>query len=321
MSAKFFYRITLVALLLFTLVGCQKTKTDDFNPPPAGPVEVIAYTYQPATSDDIHKIFTINSDGMGNRQAVFANIGLNHHDWSPDGTKFALVGYVDSGNTTWSIHKVHADGSNLTRLTNVNGVHDSEPSWSPNGSQIAFTRTFWAQNNRNELWTMNADGGNQQYIGVEGYAAKWAPDGSRFIFTSSRSGNYEIYTCNIDGTNELQLTHTGGDEWMPIWSPDGSQIAYSLSTGTWEAGNRTTYEIFVMNTDGSNIRQLTSNNSFDHYPRWSANGAHIVFESDRAAVEHWEVYIMNADGTDVRRVTNSPGNYTAICPAWRPLAQ
>jgi TolB protein len=314
-------RIAVMILSLYALAGCRKTEVIDPDPPPAGPVEVIAYAFQPGTAGDIHKIYTINSDGTENRQAVFANIGLNHLSWSPDGTKFALVGYMDNTNLTWSIHTVNVDGSNLTRLTTVANVQDSEPSWSPNGLQIAFTRMFPLQNDRNELWLMDGSGSNQHYIGIEGLAAKWSPDGSRFIYTSNRSGNHEIYTCNIDGTNELQLTHSGGDEWMPIWSPDGNQIAYSLSTGTWEAGSRTTYEIFVMNSDGSNIRQLTSNNFFDFYPRWSANGTRIAFESDRSAAEHWEVYVMNADGSNVGRVTNSPGGYTAICPVWRPLAQ
>jgi hypothetical protein len=85
MLAKIICRIATMTLLLFTLAGCQKTETVDPDPPPSGPVEVIAYTFQTATAPDIHKIYMINSDGTGNRQAVFANIGLNHHDWSPDG--------------------------------------------------------------------------------------------------------------------------------------------------------------------------------------------------------------------------------------------
>ncbi|MCX6555953.1 MAG: hypothetical protein NTW95_00740 [Candidatus Aminicenantes bacterium] len=318
MSTKNFLRIAISTLWLVALFGCQKNEPNDPDPPPSGPVEVIAYAFQPGTAGEIHKIYTINSDGTGNKQAVFANIGLNHLDWSPDGTRFALVGYMDNTNLTWSIHTVNVDGTNLTRLTAVGNVQDSEPSWSPNGLHIAFTRMFPQQNNRNELWLMNADGSNQRTIGVQGFAAKWSPDSARFIYTSNRSGNQEIYTCNIDGSNELQLTHTSVDEWMPTWSPDGSQIAFSLSTGVWEAGSRTTYEIFVMNNDGTNVRQLTNNNFFDYYPRWSANGTRITFESDRAAAEHWEVYVMNTDGTDVRRVTNSPGSYTAICPTWRP---
>lgn len=320
-STKKISCIAMAAFFLLAMFDCQKSGPDESDPTPADHGGVIAYTYQPYSGSEIHKIYTINSDGTGNRQAVFANIGLNHHDWSPDGTRFALVGYIGSTNSTWSIHTANPDGTNLTRLTTSEDMHDSEPAWSPNGAQIAFTRTFWMQNNRDELWLMNADGGNQHYIGVEGFAAKWSPDGSRFVFTSNLSGNNEIYICNIDGSNPLQLTHTGNDEWMPTWSPDGSQIAYSLSTGAWEAGSRTTYEIYVMNNDGTNIRQLTSNNFFDHYPRWSADGTRIAFESDRAAAEHWEVYVMNADGTDVQRVTNSPGRYTAICPAWRPLTQ
>jgi Tol biopolymer transport system component len=131
-------------------------------------------------------------DGSDNRSLIEASVGLNHHDWSPDAQKMAAVGYASQ--STWSIYVFDVDDGNLTRLTNTSGVWDSEPSWSPDGTRIAFTRIYPDQDEREEVWVMDADGGDQHWVGVEGLAAKWSPDGSRFMYTSNRSGNYEIYT-------------------------------------------------------------------------------------------------------------------------------
>ncbi|MCW8996867.1 MAG: DUF5050 domain-containing protein, partial [Psychromonas sp.] len=219
---------------------------------------------------------------------------------------------------TWSIHVFNIDGTGLTRLTTASNVMDSEPAWSPDGTQISFTRL--TQNfAREELWLMNSDGSNQRYIGVQGFAAKWSSDGTRFIYSSKSSGNYEIYTCNTDGSNIQRLTNTALDKTFPVYSPDGTKIAYCASSGVYNTpANNSTYEIYTMNSDGTNNVKLTNNNFMDYYPRWSPDGTRLVFESDRHEVDKWEIYIMNVDGSNAHRITNSPSGITAINAVWRP---
>jgi len=278
---------------------------------------VIAYCYQPMTSGSLHQIYAINADGSDNRKLVQASIGLNHHDWSPDGQEIAAVGYADR--STWSIYVIALEGGDLTRLTGESGVWDSEPSWSPDGTRLSFTRIYPDRDFREEIWVMSKDGSGPHWIGLLGFAAKWSPDGSRLIYTSDRSGNYEIYTSNIDGSDERPLTSSSANESFPVWSPDGSQIVYSASTGEWNTTQNTeTYELYVMDADGTNIRQLTNNAAYDGNPRWSPDGRLIVFSSDRAQTGHWEIYVMDADGSHVRRVTNTPSDATAINPVWHP---
>jgi TolB protein len=304
-----------VPAILCLLCACSTSEPEP-DGPEVVPLDgrgggVIAYSYQPAVQGELHQIYMINADGSGNIKVSNAGIGLNHHDWSPDGQRLALVGYVNM-NTTWSIHVMNIDGSNLTRLTNESGVWDSEPAWSPDGTRIAFTRIYPAQNNRNELWLMDADGANQRWIGVEGFAARWSPDGGRFIYTQGFSGNSEVLVCRVDGSDVQQLTHTGAFENNPCWSADGGRI---LFTSTRDGGRS---EIYVMNADGTQLVRLTQNGNDEYSPKWSPDGSLITFGSDVSAAEHWEIYIMNADGSNIRRLTQSSGNHTSINPVWKP---
>jgi len=307
-------------------VGCSESTVEPPpNPPPfdtlgtdpPSPVPldgrgggVLAYTHQPGTSQGFHVIYAMNADGTGNTRITNASFGLNHHEWSPDADRIAAVGYRD-GYDTWSIHVFDSDGSNLERLTDTPGVWDTEPSWSPNGAKIAFTRIFPSQGDRSELWLMNADGSDQHWIGVEGFAAKWSTDGSRFVYASNYQGDSDIYTCNIDGTDVQTVLATSAMESTPVWSPNGAEIAFTSDAD----GD---VDIYVMNSDGSNIRQLTVNTVDDYNPRWSSDGSQIAYDSDSSGEQHWEVYVANADGTNPRRITETSAPATSINPVWRP---
>jgi TolB protein len=282
------------------------TNTSGPDPTPSGRGGgVIAYCYQPVTRGNTKKeIHAINADGSDDVRMIDTDLSLNHHDWSPDAQKLAAVGYASE--TTWSIYVFDADGSNLTRLTSTSDVWDGDPAWSPDGARIVFTRVYPDQDNREEIWLMNSDGSDQHWIGVEGGSAKWSPDGTRFIYHALKSDNYDIYTCNTDGTDEQQLTSAPSGEIMPVYSPDGSRIAFT------RVGDDSSDGVCIMDSDGTNIRRLTDGGA----PKWSPDGSLIAFHS--GPFGEWEVYIIDSDGTDVRQVTKSPAGITAINPVWRP---
>jgi len=305
MSLKSLSIIFTIAMI--TAIACQKSTEPGDN----STSDVILYCYQNSNGNPYHQLYTINADGSDNKRIVTSSLGLNHMDWSPDGAQIATTGYTND--VTSSLYKFNADGTGLIRLTNLEGAKDYVPAWSPNGSLISFTRTFPNEPNRKELFIMNSDGTNQHSIGIAGVYGKWSPDGTKLVYTSSKSGNSEIYTCNADGSNEQKLTTTSSNETFPSYSHDGRKIAFSVDTGTSNS-----WEIYVMNADGTGLIRLTNNNSFDGMSWWSPDDRYIAFESDRSAVEHWEIYIMNADGSDVRRLTNSPEGVTAINPVWKP---
>lgn len=93
----------------------------------------------------------------------------------------------------------------------------------------------------------------------------------------------------------------------PRWSPDGGRIAFvSDRNGTWD--------IWVMDAEGSDPRNLTDSPASDMNPRWSPDGSRIAFKSDRTGTH--EIWVMDADGSDPRRVTDAPGSEVQI--QWSP---
>nr|NQU89008.1 PD40 domain-containing protein [Bacteroidota bacterium] len=273
--------------------------------------DIIAYCYQPIDGSGLHQIYTIHADGSENQKMIYADIGLNHHNWSPDGSKMAAVGYIGTGNDTWSIHVFDTDGTNLLRLTTASNVWDNDPAWSPNGERICFTRIYPNQNYREEIWMMENLGSNQHWIGIEGASAKWSPDGTRLIYFSDKSGNYELYSCNIDGSDKQQLTNTSIGELTPVWSPDGSKIAFT------RVDEDMRHDICIMDSNGQNMQCLTSESEYGGgAPKWSPDGLMIAFHS--GPFEGWEIFIINVDGSDLQQVTNSPPGKTAINPDWKP---
>src|SRR5204862_277321 len=122
----------------------------------------------------------------------------------------------------------------------------------------------------------------------------------KITFQSNRNGNFDIFVMNADGSGVTQLTSHPFDEYLPLFSPDGSRIAFNSNRGG--AGQ----DVYVMNADGSGVTQLTPNDGFDDDgPVWSPDASQIAFESNRAGDE--QIFVMNVDGSDVRQLTFNAG--------------
>ena len=276
-------------------------------------VGVIAYCYQPTSGSEFKKIFRINENGTNNIQVGNLPLSVNGPKWSPDGNKIVIYGYPSP--STWSIYLMNSNGSNFIRLTETEDVWDNSPSWSPYGTKIVFTRTYPNLNGREEVWVMDANGDNKYWTGIEGGGAKWSPNNLRFVYHSNRSGNFDIYTSNIDGTDEIRLTFSSSLDLQPEWSPDGQKIAFSSDRN----GN---FDIYLINSDGAGgLFNLTNNSADDFTPDYSPNGTKISFESDldNPATNHSEIYTINVNGTNLNRVTTTPTSATAINPDWFPI--
>ena len=200
----------------------------------------------------------------------------------------------------YEIFKANPDG--IFQLTHTPS-HEDHPAVSPDGAQIAFTRS---RDGDFEIFVMDADGTNVQQLTVNTHydaLPTWSADGTTIAFVRDLGQGLQIFVMNTDGTNQHQLTKAPTNHNSPIWSPDGAKIAFAKQTPTND-------EIFVMNADGTNQQQLTSG-YIDSHPAWSPDGTRIAF--NRETNGRKEIMVMDANGTNVRQLTqgnHNPGGLT-----------
>ena len=249
------------------------------------------------------------------------------------------------------IFSMAPDGSGKADLTR-NANPDGSPSWSADGSRVAFVRPGKANND--DVFVMNSNGKAQRNVtktSPDDANPDWMPDGSKITFDVSST---QIFQANPDGTGLAQFL-PGGYE--GAWSPNGLQIAYTQTvepsnseifvanrdgSGAHNLTNAPGYdddsavwspdgtkiaftryyggtgEIFVMNADGSGQTNLTNNPAADDDPTWSPDGTKIAFTTNRGPTGDNEVFVMNADGSNPVDLTSSPANESD--PDWQPIA-
>jgi hypothetical protein len=155
----------------------------------------------------------------------------------------------------------------------------------------------------NEVLNADGTGGGGSVLDTSGQIA----------FTSSRTGNKEIWVMDGAGANATQVTdNPDADDFQPSWSPDGSQITYVV--GTEATQNQ---DIWVIDADGSNARQLSESSAAEWEPAWSPDGSQIAFVSDREGDA--DIFIRNADGSgeDFNLTAYAPAS-AQYSPAWSP---
>src|SRR5256712_783873 len=137
----------------------------------------------------------------------------------PSGTDGKITFSSDRVNLSNAIFVMNADGTGQTDISKAGADHN--PSWSPDGTKIAFDRN---SGGNDEIYTMNANGTGQTRLtnelpGFFDESPRWSPDGTKIAFESTRDGNLEIYTMNADGTGVTRLTNNAASDEEPDWGP------------------------------------------------------------------------------------------------------
>jgi len=252
-------------------------------------------------------LWVMSADGSEQRQVTNPTQPfVQEPAWLPDGSGLFLA-FVPTMST--SVYVMNVDGTG-----EVNLADGSEPSWSPDGTQVAFRGGGWAAlGSSDEIYVMNSDGTGIHKIGYsfhsdalsgcwtrESYT--WSPDGSFVLYCDDSEDRRGIVVAPADGGSEPELLvqSQGAD-----WAPDGQRFAYSRY-GPSGSGPQIYVKDFGAADEG---RWLTEGN----YPVWSPDGQRIAFVRYDSGGGGHDVYVVNVDGTAEREVIAA-----ATLRSWSP---
>ncbi len=186
----------------------------------------------------------------------------------------------------WQLYSMRPDGSDQRQLTFLKDHFADMGRWSPDGEQIVFISDSLGSTAGSPLYLMDADGGNIRPLKIlsmtgdtpylqSGFWPAWSPDGTRIAFThclNCEAGglNYEVLVYDFLSGKVNDLTNNIAGDQDPSWSPDGSRIAFVSNRETF-------YQLYIMDSNGANIRRRTFEERNATAPVWSPDGAWIAF--------------------------------------------
>jgi Tol biopolymer transport system component len=291
------FRAVAVIAMSIVLAACGGSSSDGPNGPPAL-TNTIVFVSDRTGVDELHVMH-----GNGDIVQLLATTPGPKTDpvISPDGKKIVFtLGTVEAGSASplWS---VNSDGTALTQLT-TDGAIDYRPTWSPDGSQIAFVST---RDGNAEIYVMNADGTGQTNItnnAANDDSPSWSPSGSTILFDSDRisAAGTAIYTMTVAGDSVTPLV--GG--YNPEWSPSGTRFLFLRGSQIWISES----------AGASSVRQVTADAFFHFTPGWSPDESKLLYATSTTGNEEiWTIDSANGDNATQLTADADGDNFT---PAW-----
>lgn len=265
---------------------------------------------------ELGDIWTTNPDGTRLRKLTAGPLYDAQSDWSPDGQWIAFRRGSD-GSRRLGIWKMDLYGANQRLLTQgdpaVPTQNATQAAWTPDGQGLLFRATLPPFPD-SDVWAMDAEGSARHivaHVPGEQLYPSYSPDMSRIAFTTPViSDDRAIFTMAPDGSDLIKVFDVvGAYDSAPNWSPDGSQIAFQSD----QDGDM---EVYVMNADGTDVRQLTHNTLHDEGPVWAPDGTRIAYTSGPDNL-NGDIWVMDADGTNQQQLMAQPGRDES--PDWQPV--
>jgi TolB protein len=245
----------------------------------------IAFAAQIGTLEEdqrLTEIYVMRADGTDVRRLTTNEVLDGSPSWSPDGERIAFTRIIEPGSASArsGIVVMDADGGNEVQVTRAALPNfDLSPAWSPDGTEIAFTRaapSAGSDDPRAGIYVVSPAGGEPRKLMDDGAEPDWSPDGTRIAFTSYRDGfgrtcfqecgiSGEIYVLDIESGGTRRLTESEANDGSPAWSQDGSLIAFASDRADPQAHAN---EIYMMTAAGDDVRRITNNTVWDLEPAW-----------------------------------------------------
>ena len=207
-------------------------------------------------------IFVADFQRGGEKRALITDGTLNSSpSFGPDGRRFVLT--RSTGGSS-EIFVADTTGGGLRQLTYSPGI-DTSPAWSPRGREIAFTSS---RSGSPQIYVMDSEGANLRRISTQGSyndGAAWSPDGTRLAYASRRGGTFNIAITDLVTLETTLITQGRSSDESPFYSPDGRKLAFA---STRSYGGRRETQVFVVDVDGANLKQLTREGN-NYAPAWS----------------------------------------------------
>jgi WD40 repeat protein len=277
---------------------------------PAADATYLGHNGKIAYNRDNGVVWTMDPDGSNQAQLTS---DAQNPAWSSDGRRIAYGCRLNTNEVSFNTCIANADGSSARTLDNYGLEPQLRPVWSPDGLRLAVDTAGSCSFSVcvGDLWRINSDdGGDQIQLSGNAFNASWSVSGEvafHFFHFNSPSG---IYVVNSRVPNSATKVPNSDGGTAPDWSPHGTKLVFSKSTGTGG-------DIYVIDRDGSNLTQLTTDTLSESDPTWSPDGTKIAFvryDGD------YDIWVMNADGTGETQLTDTPAIFEDA-PAWQPAPQ
>jgi Tol biopolymer transport system component len=299
-------KLRLVALIL-ALTSCSSDSSLQ-NSVEAKTNGKIAFQSQSLSDNIRDAIYIINSDGT---EMTVLTEGDSDSElspqWSPDGKRIVFAsGIIDA--TKWlnelRISVMNIDGSKRVKLTSTPDVEDSDPSFSPDGKQILFTRMFIDKSS--EVFIIDSDGSDERKI-VDGRLPRWSPNGEEIVFLKDK----DIYLMTL-GEKEIQKLFTIGPATITTlaWSPNGRYLLFDRISSE----NQSNDGVYIYEFETKKqVRLIDSGESYCQDGAWSPDSKEIVLACSNGG--YLQLYKMGLTSLNLTSLTSSR-EFPSYSPSW-----